>query len=306
MLSKRSIIIFFIIISLISINITEATAVVVSVDKLDQVELILYGKNTNSSILDKVIRIEKTLFGTVQQGSLITRSKNLYNYIYSNNQSTGLYYKVNAMEWSLTTTIKQGNLVKRINRLEELIMGNKKNGPLQERINYLIDIIFIDNKVFQKKIKLPKGHPIKIKILDNIDTSTSKPGDKINYMVVNNLVVNSTLIMPAGVIGTVEVLKVDKSGKIGKEGRLKLKLSNLTTIDGSEININVIKESEQQINSSQQLALGASILGAAVLGPVGLIMGYFVEGKEESISKNTTIFVQTTKETEVYGYFIDQ
>lgn len=305
MLTKRSIIVFFIIISLISINLAEVKAEVVSVDKLDQVELILYGEKTNSSILEKVIKIEKTLFGSVQQGSLIARSEDLYNYIYANDQSTGLYYKVNAMEWSLTTTIEQDNLVKRINRLEELIMGNKKNGSLQERINYLADLIFLNNEVPQKKIKLPKGKPIKIKVLDDIDTSTSQAGEKINYMVINDLIVNSTLVIPAGVRGTIEILKVEKSGKMGKEGVLKLKLSNLTAIDGSEININVFKESEQ-INSSQQLAFGASILGAAVLGPVGLIMGYFVEGKEESISKNTTIFVQTTKQTEVNGLFIDQ
>jgi len=97
-----------------------------------------------------------------------------------------------------------------------------------------------------------------------------------------------------------EISQVEKSGNLGKEGEIDLSFSKVMAIDGSEIKVDLNKEA-QMMNQSQQLALGASILGAAVLGPVGLIAGYFVKGKEEELPKGSEIFVQSVSNQNVYG-----
>ena len=49
------------------------------------------------------------------------------------------------------------------------------------------------------------------------------------------------------------------------------------------------------------MAAGASLAGIAVLGPVGIIGGVFVKGKNIDLPAGTEVYVQTSKEISVYG-----
>jgi len=118
--------------------------------------------------------------------------------------------------------------------------------------------------------------------------------------VVNDIKHKGNLIIPAGTEGVLQVEKITEAGKMGQDGEIKIDFSPLTALDGSEIAVEIDKKSQEE-NRSKQLALGASVLGTIILGPVGLIAGYFVEGKDEELPAGTELYIQTEKDVQVYG-----
>ncbi|MFO7814986.1 MAG: hypothetical protein R6V14_04530, partial [Halanaerobiales bacterium] len=192
-------------------------------------------------------------------------------------------------------------VIDKVDQLENMVFGETRDGSLEERISYLVKVTFPEKKVPYEKIDIPQDKLIKIKTNDKISSRSSKSGDKVGFEVAENVYIDSKLVIPAGSTGELEVSQVEKPGNLGKEGNLNLNFSKLISLDGSELQVD-LNEEAQMMNRSQQLALGASILGAAVLGPVGLIAGYFVKGQEEELPKGSEIYVQTVKNMSVYGF----
>ncbi len=300
MFNKRNIVVLIMILSLFNFTVVTATAQVVPVDKLSAVEILIYGNQSDDSILNRVIKLENTLYGTEMDGSLIERANNIYNYVLGNNNNPSLMFKLNGLEWSLTTDITQDTLVNKLNRLENMVFGEKKTGALEGRIDYLINITFPKGNISYEGTEIPKNTLIKIKTFDKISSESSKTGDKVRFEVSENVYIDSKLVIPAGSTGILEISQVEKSGNLGKEGNINVEFSKLMTIDGSELQVGLDEEA-QLMNRSQQLALGASILGAAVLGPVGLVAGYFVKGQEEVLPKGSELYVQSVNTKSVIG-----
>ena len=49
------------------------------------------------------------------------------------------------------------------------------------------------------------------------------------------------------------------------------------------------------------MAAGASLAGIAVLGPLGVVAGAFVHGKNVDLPAGTELYIQTKTDTTVYG-----
>ena len=49
------------------------------------------------------------------------------------------------------------------------------------------------------------------------------------------------------------------------------------------------------------MAAGASLAGMLILGPIGIIGGAFVHGKNVDLPEGTELYIQTAEETTVYG-----
>jgi hypothetical protein len=77
----------------------------------------------------------------------------------------------------------------------------------------------------------------------------------------------------------------------------------LETIDGTDLAV-AIQQEAQEKNESQKLAIGASVLGTAILGLPGVVAGYFVEGKEEEIPAGSEMYIQVTEVKELYGIVV--
>ena len=49
------------------------------------------------------------------------------------------------------------------------------------------------------------------------------------------------------------------------------------------------------------MAAGASFAGMVILGPIGIVGGAFVHGKEVTIPAGATIYIQNQETTNLYG-----
>ncbi len=275
-------------------------AQVIPIEKLAKVEKILYGSPLEMPILQRINKVEKTLFNKNQKSSLITRSNNIINYVLNSVDEPSLLFLINTLEWTLTGNITRKPMVVKIANLEQVIYGKTKSGPLKVRIDKLLKMSLPSADLPYEKLSLVADKLIRIKLLGRLSSQNSRVGQKVNFVVVNDIKHKGDLVIPGGTEGVLQVKKITEAGKMGKDGEIKIDFSSLTAIDGSQISVKIDKKSQEE-NRSRKLALGASVLGTIILGPVGLIAGYFVEGEDKELPAGTELYIQTEETVQLYG-----
>jgi hypothetical protein len=127
-------------------------------------------------------------------------------------------------------------------------------------------------------VVLKQGTPIKLAFDSYLNSKTAKVGQRVNYHVVEPVVVDGRTVIAAGTpeVGTVE--KVDKRGRYGVNAHIRLDMAPIKSVMGTPIPIG-FKTTGQDVSGKTGGAAAATIGGAALLGPIGLIGGLFVVGK---------------------------
>jgi hypothetical protein len=274
---------------------------IIPLSKLGRVEELLYGSVSEKPILERVAVIEKTVYNSTQSGSIVQRSnKIISDLLITDEKSTSLLFLLNTVEWSITGELGTGNLIDRLNNLEEQVSGQRADGPLKTRIKNLYELTIKGQDLPVKKVESMNDQLIRIKLLAKINSGTARKGEKVPYQVMEDIKVQDTLIIPRGTKGELEITKIEEAGKMGKDGDIKIGFPSLEAIDGTKLTVAIQKEAQQE-NESQKLAIGASVLGTALLGLPGVVAGYFVEGKDEEIPAGSTFYIQVTENKELYG-----
>lgn len=71
---------------------------------------------------------------------------------------------------------------------------------------------------------LPEGTEVPMETTAEISSKTARVGDRFNLEVTDNVLLNGTVIIPAGSSGVGEVARVIKKGMWGKSGKLETRL----------------------------------------------------------------------------------
>lgn len=290
------------IITLITFSVYQPTyAEIIPIKLLDRVEEVLYGQISDLSIMERIENLEKTLYNKTMEGSLVERAHQVINFVLPQGSKPSLIFLVNTLEWSLSNNVSHGVIIPRIEKIEKLVYGKVGTGPLSQRLERLAKLSLPGGRVPVKTVTIPKNTLIKIKLLNTISSTESQLGQIINYKIVEDLIIEDSLVIPAGTTGTMKVESVQEAGSFGRDGKVKLEFSNLYSIDGSPITVELGEEAGEK-NKSLQLAVGVSLLGTLILSnPVGIIAGFFVKGKEEDLPAGTEIYIQTVKNELVNG-----
>lgn len=96
--------------------------------------------------------------------------------------------------------------------------------------------------------------------------------------------------------------EVTAAARLGKDGRVVLDFGRISALDGTQVPLKVDEKATER-NRSLEFAAGASMAGIILLGPVGLVSGYFVRGKDVQIEADTHFFVETTRATPSLGFY---
>lgn len=79
----------------------------------------------------------------------------------------------------------------------------------------------------------------------------------------------------------------------------------MPAIDGSTFVAVQGPEAKEKMKSEFKAA-GASVAGAALLGPIGLVGGFFVKGKSIELPEGTLVYVQPEANTTVQGVVVTE
>lgn len=277
---------------------------IIPLKELGEIERLLYGSVSEKSILERVDNVEKTIYSSTQSGSIVERTENLIDdLLVTSKDSPSLSFLFNTIEWSIRGQLKTGNLLERLDGLEKMVSGEVNEGPLKERIQELYNLTIKGREMPVKKVETRNDQLIRVELLEKINSNTAKRGEKVSYRVTEDIKVKDTLIIPKGSRGELEITQIEEAGKMGKDGDIKIGFPRLKTIAGSELAVAIQKEAKKE-NESQKLAIGASVLGTALLGLPGVVAGYFVEGEDEEIPAGSEMYIQVTENKELYGIVV--
>ena len=122
-----------------------------------------------------------------------------------------------------------------------------------------------------------------------------KDGDEAEDVVQDGM-----LIFAKGQPGEGTVKKVEQARNFGRDARIDVDFHTTKAMDGTEVKTFVGEESKQQMKS-YAMAAGASVAGMLLLGPIGIIGGAFVKGKNIDLPEGTEFFIQTQEATVLYA-----
>lgn len=268
---------------------------------LNQLETKVLGNPSNGNLLDRLNQFELSLTGRTMDGSLVDRLFHLETLLYTNRpHDICLLYKLQALEWVLYHETLSGPIMERLERIETLLYNQIFSGPVTKRADRLISQIFPDGTIQANWVSVPVGLPIKVKIIDELSSLNSKPGDQFQYLISETVVVDDYVLFPKGSSGVGILQKVKKPGNLGRDARLLLDFDMIRAIDGTPIKINIGSKSSN-LNRSYQLAVGASAAGMLALGPEGILFGLAVKGKDQTIPAGTEFYLQISESVRIYS-----
>jgi len=282
---------------------TPASANVTPLGSLVIVEEMLYGEAQSGSLLERIEKIEMDIYGATQPGAVLMRIDRVLSFLQDSDGDGGLQLLLNLAEWGFSATLSgEKPMVERLDNLELVLYGMGQPGNISERAERLMMDVWGTTSLDVKKLSLPAQALVKVALASTVNSGDAKVGDKVLYRVVEDVMVDGRVVIPVGATGVATVSEVTAAARLGKDGRIVLDFGTITALDGTQVPLKVDEKATER-NRSLELAAGASMAGVILLGPVGLVSGYFIKGRDVTIDANTEFYVETTRAVPTLGFY---
>ena len=208
--------------------------------------------------------------------------------------------QLNAVEWSIEHQVSMKPVQQRITEMETTIQGKTGEGTYRQRIAKLSSYAFGSNTLPLTQVSVPANTLIKISLVTPVNAKNLKVGDTIQYKVAEDVVENGMLLFAKGEPGTGTVTKVKQARNFGRDAEVVIDFKSTKAMDGTNVDTFVGAEAKKQMETLA-MAAGASLAGIVLLGPIGVVAGIFVNGKNIDLPAGTELYIQTKADTTLYG-----
>lgn len=128
-----------------------------------------------------------------------------------------------------------------------------------------------------------RGTPVTLTFDQDLSSKSAKAGDTVMMHVAKDVVVDGRVIIPAGTREDALIESVSKRGRFGKNASIRLALNPVIGRRDKQYPLQPRSAGSNFKGSRTDHAALASGAGLLVLGPVGLVGGVFIPGKEVHI-----------------------
>jgi hypothetical protein len=143
------------------------------------------------------------------------------------------------------------------------------------------------------QVTVSKGTDVELKFMQGLTSKNAVAGQRVQLAVANDVAVNGHDVLKAGTPVVGVVTKVDHRDHFGKNARIRLALNPVKS-HGQWIYLE--PRDKQSITGRRSDTAGAaSAGGAVVLGPVGLVGGYFVVGKQVKVQVGDPLWTSVSR-----------
>jgi hypothetical protein len=127
------------------------------------------------------------------------------------------------------------------------------------------------------EMKIPDGTPLELELQSNVTSKEAQEGDIINFMVVNDVVVNGVTVIQKGAPAKARVAVAKKSGRWGRSGKLGWAMQDVMAADGTRLSLRMEKKMAGD-SKGGTVATGV-IVTSLVFWPAAPLWG-FKKGKD--------------------------
>ena len=270
-------------------------------EKLADIERTAYGQPQTGALLDRVNKLEKDFEGeNAPTQNVMQRVDALYATMFKNDNGPSLVTQLNAIEWAITRSVGTESIQKRVSEMEITMTGAPSEGTYRNRIDTLAGYAFGTKELPLVKTEMPTNTLVKVSLVTPVNAKNIKVGDRIEVKAEEDVIENGRLLFAKGAPGYGEVVKVRQAAVFGRDAEVQIEFKTLRTMDGTDVPMTLGEESKEKMQS-MAYAAGASIAGIALLGPIGIIGGAFVKGKNVDLPAGTEIYIQTAAPATIYG-----
>ena len=288
-----------------SMGITAAATPETVQDKLGTIEKDTYGTVQTGALVDRINKLEKDYDGTHRSGSMMARVNAIYDEVYTNSTKPSLLADLNAVEWNIGHEVSMEPVDSRMADLEMSMTGKTGTGTYKQRLVSLSKASFGTAVLPLEQVRVPAETLIKVALVTPVDSDNLKVGDTIRYKIADDVIVNGKLVFAKGLPGEGTVTKVKQARNFGRNAEVNIDFNKTKSIDGTYVDTYVGEEAKKEMKSLA-MAAGASLAGIAVLGPIGIVAGAFVHGKDVRLPAGTELYIQTKADTPLYGVVTTQ
>lgn len=275
-------------------------------DKTDDLEKTIYGQVQQGAIVDRAGQLELTLQGHEDGGQVAQIIDRLYSRVENNQSTPTLKTTVNMLQWTYDGKVTDDSLIEKMDVLERAILGRVSKDNLEKRISKMSEILLgSDKKLTYEDVTIPNDNVFKIAIDEPISTAKNEEGDKFTFTVVEDIVIDNMLVVPEGAKGEGVITKLKRAKSFGRAAEIDLAFKNIPTVANDRFDAEQGKEAQER-SETEMHAAGASVAGVAILGPVGIVGGFFVKGNSVEYPAHQEFFVQPVTTVETYGVGLEE
>lgn len=269
-------------------------------DKLAAIEADAYGGEQSGALLDRISRLETDFNGNHMNGSLMARVDAIYDQLYNNAAGPSVLAKINAIEWNISHQVSMKSVQQRVTDLELELQGKTDGGTFTTRLSALSELSFGNVTLPMVPTEVPANTLVKVALVDPVNAKNLKLGDTIRFKVIDDVIVDGNLVFAKGEPGEGTVTKLRQAKNFGRDAEVIVDFKKTKAIDGTYVDTFVGDEAKKEMQNLA-MAAGASIVGMALLGPIGVITGIFVNGKNIDLPAGTEVYIQTKSDQILYG-----
>jgi hypothetical protein len=140
-------------------------------------------------------------------------------------------------------------------------------------------------------ITVPEGTEISAVTTEKLSSKTATEGDRVALRVDEDVKVDNVVVIAKGSMVRGQISDAKSAGRMGRGGKLNLRIESTTLCDGQRINVRSTK-----VKSGDD-ATGTTVALTVLFGPIGLLK----KGKDAEIAEGTriTLFTDEAKPVNV-------
>lgn len=270
-------------------------------DKMAKIETIVYGTEQTGALVDRAAQVEQDVYGVASNEAVMAKADRLYDtMIVSGGEEASFMAKLNATEWAIKHEIETGSVKSRLEDMETVVNGAPSTGNYSARLERMMRLAYTTDEFATQSVTVPADTLIEIALISPINTENDREGDIIKFKVAEDVIVDNVLVFPKGATGEGVITKLTPAKSFGRNAKLEIDFHSITAFDGTTQET-ILGEKAKEQTKTLAMAAGASAVGLAVLGPVGLIGGIFVKGDDIEVPEGALLYIQTENESEVCG-----
>lgn len=150
------------------------------------------------------------------------------------------------------------------------------------------------------KLVLVAQSLVRVRLRTELHSGRNTRGDRFEYQLLDDISHGGRVLLPKWSKGEGVVLFARKRGMFGSSGRLELDFGEVQLAGGESVRL-VLDKASEEANKMAVTAAGTSAGGALILGPIGLVGGVFIKGRDVHIPKGTITYLAVAEDVVVGG-----
>lgn len=271
------------------------------VERLVAMEGLLFGSQQQGAIVTRLQNIENVVFGESGSGTLPERLDQCWNFVLGDRAGgMNLKFKLKAVQWTIFGKVTDGPIVPMLVDLESSVIGQAGKGPIGPRLDILMRLSIAGGRPEVGYSLVPKGSLVKVKLLTALSTVKARSGDAVRFEVVDDVVFEDRLVIPKGTPVTARVIDTLRPTKMGIKARVDLDIQPLDAIDSAPVVLGV-EQATIAANSSVSLVAGEGIRVFGIVGKEGALGGLLSQNPELEIAEGVELFLSVMQTAKVLG-----